>query len=31
VIRSQVIGIGSYLPEKVLTNTELAKRVDTTD
>ena len=31
MIRSQVIGIGSYLPEKVLTNTELAKRVDTTD
>src|SRR5262249_15833039 len=31
VIRSQVIGLGSYLPEKALTNVELAKRVDTSD
>ena len=31
MIRSQVIGCGSYLPEKVLTNAELAKRVDTSD
>ena len=26
-----MLGCGSYLPEKILTNTELAKRVDTTD
>ena len=31
MIRSQVIGCGSYLPETVLTNAELAKRVDTSD
>ena len=31
MIRSQIIGLGSYLPEKVLTNAELAKRVDTSD
>lgn len=31
MIRSQVIGLGSYLPEKALTNVELAKRVDTSD
>ena len=31
VIRSQVIGLGAYLPETVLTNTELAKKVDTSD
>jgi 3-oxoacyl-[acyl-carrier-protein] synthase III len=31
VIRSQVIGLGAYLPEHVLTNAELARRVDTTD
>jgi 3-oxoacyl-[acyl-carrier-protein] synthase-3 len=31
VIRSQVIGCGAYLPETVLTNDELAKRVDTSD
>jgi len=30
-IRSVVSGIGSYLPERVLTNAELAKRVETTD
>ena len=28
---SRVIGTGSYLPEKVLSNAELAKRVDTSD
>jgi 3-oxoacyl-[acyl-carrier-protein] synthase-3 len=31
VIRSHVIGCGSYLPQTILTNAELAKRVDTTD
>ena len=31
VIRSVVLGCGSYLPEKVLTNAELAARVDTSD
>jgi len=31
VIRSQVIGLGAFLPQGVLTNHELAKRVDTTD
>ncbi len=29
IVRSQVVGVGSYLPEKVLTNDELAKTVDT--
>lgn len=27
----KIIGIGSYIPEKVLTNTEISKFVDTTD
>jgi 3-oxoacyl-[acyl-carrier-protein] synthase-3 len=31
VIRSVVLGCGSYLPERVLTNAELARSVDTTD
>jgi 3-oxoacyl-[acyl-carrier-protein] synthase-3 len=31
VIRSQVIGCGSFLPERILTNAELAKTVDTSD
>ena len=31
VIRSQVIGCGAYLPERILTNAELAKTVDTSD
>jgi 3-oxoacyl-[acyl-carrier-protein] synthase-3 len=31
VIRAQIIGCGAYLPETVLTNEELAKRVDTSD
>ncbi|HEX3674339.1 MAG TPA: beta-ketoacyl-ACP synthase III [Rhizomicrobium sp.] len=31
VVRSQVIGLGAYLPETILTNDELARRVDTTD
>jgi 3-oxoacyl-[acyl-carrier-protein] synthase-3 len=29
--RSQVIGCGAYLPERVLSNDELAKRIDTSD
>jgi 3-oxoacyl-[acyl-carrier-protein] synthase-3 len=31
IVRSQIIGLGSYLPETILTNDQLAKRVDTTD
>lgn len=31
VIRSVIAGCGSYLPERVLTNQELATRVDTSD
>ena len=31
VLRSVVLGCGSYLPSRVLTNTELARTVDTTD
>jgi 3-oxoacyl-[acyl-carrier-protein] synthase-3 len=30
-IRSQLVGWGAYLPERVLTNDELARRVDTSD
>jgi 3-oxoacyl-[acyl-carrier-protein] synthase III len=30
-IRSVVLGCGSYLPERVLTNAELAARIDTSD
>jgi 3-oxoacyl-[acyl-carrier-protein] synthase-3 len=30
-LRSVLLGVGSYLPERVLTNAELAKRVDTSD
>lgn len=30
-VYSRIAGTGSYLPEKVLTNDELAKRVDTSD
>jgi 3-oxoacyl-[acyl-carrier-protein] synthase-3 len=30
-LRSVLLGVGSYLPEHVLTNEELAKRVDTSD
>ena len=29
--RSRIIGTGSYLPERILTNNELAKSVDTSD
>jgi len=31
VIRSQIIGCGAYLPENIVTNEELSKRVDTSD
>ena len=31
ILRSVVRGVGSYLPERVLTNADLAKTVDTTD
>jgi len=30
-IRSQVVGCGSYLPERILTNDDLARRLDTSD
>ena len=30
-IRSVVLGCGSYLPERILTNAELASRIDTSD
>ena len=30
-IRSVVLGCGSYLPERILTNAELATRIDTSD
>ena len=30
-IRSVVLGCGSYLPEQILTNAELAARIDTSD
>ncbi|MEQ9124361.1 MAG: 3-oxoacyl-ACP synthase, partial [Alphaproteobacteria bacterium] len=29
--RSIAIGSGAYLPERIVTNAELAERVDTTD
>src|SRR5690606_28973019 len=31
VVRSVVLGVGGYLPEKILTNDELSKIVDTSD
>ena len=31
MIRSHVMGVGAYLPRTILTNAELAKRVDTSD
>ncbi|MGD9638490.1 MAG: beta-ketoacyl-ACP synthase III [Alphaproteobacteria bacterium] len=31
VLRSQIIGAGHYLPERILTNSELSKTVDTSD
>lgn len=30
-MRAQIIGTGSYVPETVLTNADIAKRIDTTD
>ena len=30
-LRSQVVGCGGYLPERVVTNHELAQRLDTSD
>ncbi|TAN46425.1 MAG: 3-oxoacyl-ACP synthase, partial [Rhodospirillales bacterium] len=31
VIRSQFVGCGSYLPERIVTNHDLERHVDTTD
>jgi 3-oxoacyl-[acyl-carrier-protein] synthase-3 len=31
MIRSVILGVGSYLPENIVSNAELAKRVDTSD
>jgi 3-oxoacyl-[acyl-carrier-protein] synthase-3 len=31
IVRSQVIGCGAFLPDKILSNAELAKMVDTSD
>ncbi|MGY8997192.1 MAG: 3-oxoacyl-ACP synthase, partial [Alphaproteobacteria bacterium] len=31
VIRSHIVGSGSYLPDRCLTNAELAKQIDTSD
>ncbi len=31
LIRSHIVGSGSYLPERCLTNAELAKKIDTSD
>ena len=31
ILRSAVTGVGAYLPERVVTNAELAERVDTSD
>ncbi len=31
MVRSEIVGCGSYLPEKILTNEALAARVDTSD
>ena len=30
-LRSVLVGVGAYLPERILTNAELARRVDTSD
>jgi len=30
-VRSAVTGVGSYLPETIVSNADLAKRVDTSD
>src|SRR5271155_5231381 len=31
ILRSQVAGCGAYLPERIITNRELAQRLDTSD
>ena len=31
ILRSQVAGCGAYLPERIITNRELADRLDTSD
>ncbi|OAN50629.1 3-oxoacyl-ACP synthase [Magnetospirillum moscoviense] len=31
IVRSQIVGCGSYLPERVVTNAEMARMVDTSD
>jgi 3-oxoacyl-[acyl-carrier-protein] synthase-3 len=31
MIRSRIAGTGSYLPPRIVTNDELAKRLDTSD
>lgn len=31
IIRSQIVGCGAYLPERILTNAEIAQMVDTSD
>ncbi len=31
VVRSQVVGCGSYLPARIVTNEELSRKLDTTD
>ena len=31
VIRSVVAGVGAFLPERIVTNAELARRLDTSD
>lgn len=31
VVRSEICGCGAYLPERIVTNDELARRLDTTD
>ena len=31
IVRSVIRGVGAYLPERIVTNVELAVRVDTTD
>ncbi|MBM3572972.1 MAG: 3-oxoacyl-ACP synthase, partial [Alphaproteobacteria bacterium] len=31
VLRSRVIGCGGFLPERTVTNAELAQKLDTTD
>ena len=31
MLRSLIVGCGSYLPERVVTNAELAQTIDTSD